>query len=89
MVEATLRAIDPPIPYRAVHASRSKAVRAEPISALYEQRRIHHVGPFNELEDEMTSFAPGMPGGMSGGSPDRLDALVWAFTDLMITPQRP
>lgn len=89
MVEATLRAIDPPIPYRAVHASRGKAVRAEPISALYEQRRIHHVGPFNELEDEMTSFAPGMPGGMSGGSPDRLDALVWAFTDLMITPQRP
>jgi phage terminase large subunit-like protein len=89
MVEATLRAIDPSVSYRAVHASRGKLTRAEPVSALYEQHRIHHVGALSELEDEMCGFAPNMPGGMSGGSPDRVDALVWAFTDLMIVPQRP
>ena len=56
MVEATLRATDPSIPFKAVHASRGKAVRAEPISALYEQRRVHHIGSFPDLEDQMCTF---------------------------------
>ncbi len=55
-------------------------VRAEPISALYEQGRVHHVGSFPELEDQMSTYAGG-----SGSSPDRLDALVYALSDLMNT----
>jgi phage terminase large subunit-like protein len=86
MVENTLRAIDPSVPYRAVHASRGKAVRAEPISALWEQGRAHIVGTMPELEDQMASFAPGQS---NGSSPDRMDAMVWALTDLVIAPQRP
>ncbi len=78
MVETTIRAVDSGVPYRGVHASRGKIVRAEPISAHYEQGKVHHVGMFPELEDQLTSFMPG-----SAGSPDRLDALVWALTDLM------
>lgn len=78
MVETTLRTIDPNIPYKAVHASRGKRTRAEPISSLYEQGRVHHVGVFGELEDQMTSWVPGEK------SPDRMDALVWALTELMI-----
>ena len=78
MVESTIRAVDSAVPYRGVHASRGKIVRAEPISALYEQGKVHHVGAFPELEDQLTSFMPG-----STGSPDRLDAMVWALTDLM------
>jgi phage terminase large subunit-like protein len=85
MVEATLRAIDSAIPFRAVHASRGKAVRAEPISALWEQGRAHIVGSLPQLEDQMASFAPGQS---TGSSPDRLDALVWAFTELLIAPRR-
>jgi phage terminase large subunit-like protein len=61
-----------------VNASRGKLTRAEPISALYEQGRIHHVGSFNALEDEMCLWLPGDP------SPNRMDALVWALTDLML-----
>jgi phage terminase large subunit-like protein len=80
MVESTLRAVDATVPVKLVHASRGKITRAEPISALYEQARVHHVGLlFVELEDEMTSYEPGSP-----KSPDRMDALVWAFTELMI-----
>ncbi len=79
MVESTLRVVDPNIPVRLVHASRGKITRAEPISALYEQGRIHHVGGFDQLEDQLCSFEPG-----SSGSPDRLDALVWALTELMV-----
>jgi predicted phage terminase large subunit-like protein len=81
MVESTLRAVDANVPVKLVHASRGKVTRAEPISALYEQFRVHHVGGFPELEDEMTSFEPGSP-----NSPDRMDALVWALTELMIAP---
>jgi phage terminase large subunit-like protein len=77
LVEATLRTVDPNIAYRAVHATRGKAVRAEPVSALYEQGRVHHVGLFGELEDQMTDFVPG-----ESESPDRMDALVWAVTEL-------
>ena len=84
MVEATLRSVDKQIAYRAVHASRGKQVRAEPIAALYEpkQQRVHHVGTFPELEDELCTWVPG-----EGQSPNRLDALVWALTDLL--PNRP
>jgi hypothetical protein len=78
-IEATLRAVDRNVPVRTVSASRNKITRAEPISALYEQHRVHHVGGFAELEDEMCSYEPG-----TVASPDRLDALVWAMTDLMI-----
>lgn len=66
------------VPFRKVHASRGKHTRAEPISALYEQGRVHHVGCFPELEDEMCNWVPGM------ASPNRMDALVWALTHLMI-----
>jgi predicted phage terminase large subunit-like protein len=80
MVESTLRSVDPAIPYTAVHASRGKLTRAEPVSALYEQSRVHHVGSFAALEDQMTSY----DGSRTGASPDRLDALVWALTALML-----
>lgn len=80
LVEATLRAVDPQIPFRAVSASRGKRVRAEPIAALYEQGRIRHVGALPKLEDQMVSWAPGE----DSGSPDRVDALVWALTELML-----
>jgi phage terminase large subunit-like protein len=80
MVESTVRAVRPTVPFRAVHASRGKWIRAEPIAALYEQGRISHVGTFAGLEDEMVNFAAnGMVGGVS---PDRVDALVWALTQL-------
>lgn len=78
LVEAVLRHVDRTVPYRAVHASRGKRTRAEPISALYEQNLIHHVGSFPELEDQMCTYDPLAP----GVSPDRMDALVWLFTDL-------
>ena len=79
MVEHTLRTVDPYVPYTAVHASRGKRVRAEPVAALYEQGRVHHVGGFPDLEDQMCNFTPDG----YDGSPDRVDALVWAITDLM------
>jgi phage terminase large subunit-like protein len=81
LVENVLRTVDPNVPIRRVHAKRGKLVRAEPVSALYEQARVSHVGAFEVLEDEMCSFAQGAP-----DSPDRLDALVYALTDLMVTP---
>ena len=72
-----LRTVDAGVAYRPVRASRGKAVRAEPVSALYEQQRVHHAGSFPQLEDEMVMWAPG-----DSVSPDRMDALVWAFYDL-------
>jgi len=66
------------IPVKKVTASRGKAVRAEPIAALYEQGRVHHVGYFSDLEDQMCEYEPGV----SDKSPDRMDALVWALTEL-------
>jgi phage terminase large subunit-like protein len=77
MVSDTLRHVAPNIPVRTVHAQRSKQLRAEPCVALYEQGRVHHVGVLAELEDQMTGWVPGV-----GRSPDRLDALVYALTDL-------
>jgi len=83
MVEHTVRTVEKNASYKAVHASRGKAVRAEPVSALYEQGRVHHVGFFAELEDQLCEWVPG------GTSPDRLDALVWALTELMIEESKP
>lgn len=85
LVEATLRTADPNVSYRAVHASRGKAVRAEPVAALYEQRKVHHVGNFPQLEDQMFVFTSDFDRKKYGSSPDRLDALVWAITELVIS----
>lgn len=78
LIETVLRSIDADVSFRAVRAMRGKIERAEPVAALYEQRRVHHAGRFPELEEQMTTFRP-----ESGDSPDRLDALVWAVTMLM------
>ena len=78
LIETVLRSVDADVSYRAVRAMRGKIERAEPVAALYEQRRVHHAGRFPELEEQMTTFRP-----ESGDSPDRLDALVWAVTMLM------
>ena len=86
MVEATIRMIDPNVSYSAVRASRGKIIRAEPVAALYEQRRIHHVGAFPTLEDQMCAFASDFDRSSAGFSPDRVDALVWAFTELLVEP---
>lgn len=83
MVEATIRAVDHTVPVKMVHASRGKQVRAEPISALYEQRRVSHVANLPGLEDQLCGWDPAE----GGKSPDRLDALVWALTELMTGPQ--
>ncbi len=80
LVERVIRTVDPRISYKKLHASRGKRVRAEPIAALYEQGRVFHVKPFPELEDQMVSFVPDN----MDGSPDRVDALVWALTELML-----
>jgi predicted phage terminase large subunit-like protein len=84
MVENTLRMVDPSVPYSAVWASRGKVTRAEPISALYEQGRVHHVGAFPRLEDQMCAFTVDFDRRVMGDSPDRVDALVWALTELVI-----
>lgn len=82
LVEANLRGVSPMLPYRAVRASRGKATRAEPVAAMYEQNRVHHVGRFPELEQQMCNFVPGQ----QERSPDRMDALVWAVYDLVLQP---
>lgn len=76
--------VDPNVSYKAVHASRGKAVRAEPVAALYEQRRVHHVGAFPMLEDQMAAFTSDFDRGRAGYSPDHVDALVWALSELMV-----
>jgi hypothetical protein len=81
MVRAVLRAVDADVPIRLVTASRGKAVRAEPIAALYEQSKVSHVGMFVELEDEMLNFS--VSGYQGSKSPNRADALVWVLTELM------
>ena len=86
MVENTLRMLDSNIAFTAVHASRGKVTRAEPVSALYEQGRAHHVGTFPQLEDQMTNFTSDFDRAVAGYSPDRVDALVWAFTELLVEP---
>ena len=78
LVERLLRNVDSNIPYRSVRATRGKLTRAEPISALYEQKRVHHIGYYAELAAQMCNYT----GLSSQGSPDRLDALVWGLFEL-------
>jgi phage terminase large subunit-like protein len=89
MVETVIQTARPRTPFRQVTASRGKAVRAEPFSALYEQGKIRHVGFFRELEDELAGFST--TGYLGQGSPNRADALIWALTELfpgMINPRK-
>jgi len=94
MVEATIQASRKEaggrkVPYKAVTASRGKAVRAEPIAALYEQGKVRHVGDFPELEDELTAFST--VGYLGENSPNRADALIWALTELfpgIVSPRK-
>lgn len=79
LIEMALRTTNPDLPFKAVRATRGKLLRAEPIAALYEQNKVHHVGFFPELEEQMCSYNPQT----STASPDRLDALVWALTELV------
>lgn len=89
MVESTIHMVDPNVKVIVVHATRGKAKRAEPVSALYEQRRFHHVIPaddptrFERLEEQMTNYTANDEYGLKG-SPDRMDALVWGATELMV-----
>lgn len=78
LVESNIRTVRKHISFKAVHASRGKIIRAEPVSSLYQQGHIHHVGGYADLEDQLCNWEPGMK------SPDRLDALVWGFTELMV-----
>ena len=84
MVGATLRMVDPNVAFTAVRASRGKIVRAEPVAALYHQGRVHHIGTFPQLEDQMTNFTSDIDRAAVGYSPDRVDALVWAFSELLV-----
>ncbi len=84
LVASLVRGIDPMISFRAVRATRGKAVRAEPVAALYEQGRIVHLGRLKQLESQMCAMTRN--GFMGKGSPDRVDALVWAITEVMIEP---
>jgi phage terminase large subunit-like protein len=85
MVCAVIAEADASVPVRKVRATRGKYLRAAPVAQLYEQGRVRHVGAFAALEDEMCAFGPdGLPGSRS---PDRLDALVWAVTDLALGPK--
>jgi phage terminase large subunit-like protein len=83
MVREVIAAADPAVPVKSVRASRGKYARAEPIALIYEQGRVRHVGAMPALEDEMADFGPG--GLTSGRSPDRLDALVWALSELLLS----
>ncbi len=85
MVAAVLRQVDPAVPVVAVRATRGKFLRAEPVAVLYDGGRVRHAGTFPELEDEMCDFVPGD----TKSSPDRLDALVWALTHLMLRGEGP
>lgn len=83
MVRTVIHTVDQSVPVRSVHASRGKWIRAEPVALLYERNMISHAGRFVELEDQMCAFTPD---GMSEGvSPDRVDALVWAITELALS----
>jgi phage terminase large subunit-like protein len=84
LVQGVVRQIDPLVPFREVRATRAKMLRAEPVSALYEQGRVAHRGDLGRLEAQMMQMA--RTGWQGQGSPDRLDALVWALTDLIVEP---
>ncbi len=88
LVVNALHQVNPTLPVKTVHAKRGKWLRAEPVALLYERGLVHHVGMFAELEDEMCNFSP--DGRANGHSPDRLDALVWAISELaLITSNQP
>lgn len=84
LVETTISTVDPKVNFKAVRASRGKMTRAEPVAALYEKGMIHHVGVFPELEEQLISWDAS-----ASKSPDRLDALVWAFHELFLQDQGP
>lgn len=82
LVERNILVEDPLIPVKLVHASKNKITRAEPVATAYERGRVHHVGIFDKLEEQMCNYVPG-----ERDSPDRLDALVWAMTELIVGKQ--
>jgi hypothetical protein len=82
MVESTIRNVDRSVPIKVEHARSGKHVRAEPVSALYEQNRVHHVGRFVDLEEQMLNMTTS--GYVGSKSPDRADALVWALTEVAL-----
>ncbi len=86
MIKTIIHNIDPNVPVKEVRASHGKATRAEPVSALYEQHRVHHVGTLARLEDQMCVMTTDFDKATAGFSPDRVDALVWAMTALMLGP---
>jgi phage terminase large subunit-like protein len=87
MVKTIIATLDPLIPFTGVHAARGKAVRAEPVAALYEQGRVTHAAGLQALEDQMCRMTH--QGYRGSGSPDRVDALVWAIFELMLAPAQP
>jgi phage terminase large subunit-like protein len=89
MVEHVIRSVDPMMNVRLVRASRGKYTRAEPVSAVFQQGRAHIVGSLPELEDQMIEFTPGSAANRANGSPDRVDALVWAVTELFPSVMTP
>src|SRR5215831_10225903 len=86
LVKNTLRMIDRNVPFKPVRASRGRVTRAEPATQIYEEGRAHHIGSFAKLEDQMAEFTIDFDRKASGYSPDRVDALVWAFTELLVEP---
>ena len=88
MVASVLFAADAALPLALVHATQGKTLRAEPVSLLYEQGRVSHVGGFPDLEDELCGFVIGGGYDGPGGSPDRADALVWALSELLLKKRK-
>lgn len=87
LVEHTVRTVSRGVPFKTVHASRGKVIRAEPVSAMYEQGKVHHVGAFPALEDQMCAFTSDFDRARMGYSPDRVDALVWCLTEFLPSQQ--
>lgn len=87
MVKSVIRTADATVAYKEVTASRGKTARAEPIAALYEQGRVSHVRGLADLEDQMTLMT--MSGYAGEGSPDRVDAMVWGLTEVMLGHIKP
>lgn len=83
LVTSLIAQVDPRVPVRTVRATRGKALRAEPVAMLYEQGKVRHHGNLDDLEDQMCAFT----GDRAQGSPDRVDALVWALSELMLSPK--
>ncbi len=84
-----MQTVDPSVSYKGVHTQRGKVLRAEPVAALYEQGKVHHVGSFSALEDQMCGFVNDFDKKTAGYSPDRVDALVYALSELMLRRAAP